>query len=188
MDKELEKQLIEKSIQGDHEAFRQLIEPVYPVLINAAKRIMNCDADAEDAVQRTIVRAHKALPTFKAISSFKSWTYTIVVNICKNMIRDRRWNEYVSIDLWADYLPDDHDPLEPYNKELIYCILQNEISKLTPKQREVICLFLYQDMRLIDISKKLNVPYNTAKAHFRYGFLRIREAMQERKLTLDDFL
>lgn len=187
--KDLEKILVKKSTEGDNDAFRQLVEPVYQGLTNLAKKMTKCDADAEDAVQRAVLQAHKKLSTFQHTSSFRNWIYVITANTCRNLVRERKWKMHVSIDFVDEsLLQDRRDPLEAYNRELIMCLLQNEISKLPPRQRQIMNLYLKDSLSLRQISEKLNCPYETAKANFRHGFLKIKESILDRQLSLDDFL
>jgi RNA polymerase sigma-70 factor (ECF subfamily) len=46
-------------------------------------------ADAEDALQETLLRAWRALPRFEGRSSVRSWLYTIATNACLRAIERR---------------------------------------------------------------------------------------------------
>src|SRR5580692_11405768 len=81
-------------------------------------------ADAEDALQETMLRAWRALPLFEGRSSVRSWLYKIATNVCLRAI-ERRPRRVLPV----DYAPaaDPHDNtaepvadavwLEPYPDE-----------------------------------------------------------------------
>jgi RNA polymerase sigma factor (sigma-70 family) len=46
--------------------------------------------DAEDAVQETFLKVHRAATTFTGEASFATWVYRILVNTCYDVLRKRR--------------------------------------------------------------------------------------------------
>jgi len=72
-------------------------------------RMLGSAADAEDAVQDTLLRAWRALPGFEGRSSLRSWLYRIATNVCLKAI-ERRPKRVLPV----DYGPpgDPHDALD----------------------------------------------------------------------------
>ena len=54
-------------------------------------------ADAEDALQETLLRAWRGLPRFEGRSSLRSWLYRIATNACLRAI-ERRPRRVLPID------------------------------------------------------------------------------------------
>jgi RNA polymerase sigma-70 factor (ECF subfamily) len=52
---------------------------------------LGSDADADDACQEALLRAHQALPRFRTGSPMWPWLATIAGNVCIDMRRTRRW-------------------------------------------------------------------------------------------------
>src|ERR687891_2360105 len=50
-------------------------------------RMLGAGAEAEDAVQETMIRAWRAIERFEGRSSLRSWLYRIANNVCVDMVR-----------------------------------------------------------------------------------------------------
>src|SRR5215475_9713010 len=93
----------------DADAFERLIEPYRAELQAHCYRMLGSAADAEDALQETLLRAWRGLPRFEGRSSIRSWLYRIATNACLTML-ERRPTRVMPIDHGA--ASDPHDPPE----------------------------------------------------------------------------
>ena len=73
----------------DAPAFARLVEPHRAALHAHCYRMLASTADAEDALQETLLRAWRALPSFEGRSSLRSWLYRIATNVCLRAIEKR---------------------------------------------------------------------------------------------------
>lgn len=112
---------------------------------------------AEDATQETFLKAYKALETFRAESSEKTWLMRIAINTCRDMQRSA-WFRFVDRRVEMEQLPlPAREPAFEEADDLTQAIL-----RLPPRYREVILLYYYQDMTLREIASVLNIPVSTA--------------------------
>ena len=73
---------------GDGEAFRELVQPHRRELQVHCYRMLGSVADAEDAVQETMLAAWRGLGGFsEERASLRTWLYTIATNRCLNARR-----------------------------------------------------------------------------------------------------
>ena len=119
-----DRELLQAARQGDGDAFARLAGPYRRELYAHCYRMLGSAADAEDALQETLLRAWRALPQFEGRSSVRSWLYKIATNACLRAI-ERRPRRVLPV----DYGPaaDPHDApaapvteamwLEPYPDE-----------------------------------------------------------------------
>jgi RNA polymerase sigma-70 factor, ECF subfamily len=105
----------------DADAFERLIEPHRAGLLAHCYRMLGSTADAEDALQETLLRAWRGLPRFEGRSSLRSWLYRVATNVCLKTI-ERRPKRVLPIDYGAASDPHDSPDgppvesvwLEPY--------------------------------------------------------------------------
>jgi RNA polymerase sigma-70 factor (ECF subfamily) len=82
---------------GDEDAFARLVSPHRGPLHAHCYRMLASAADADDALQDTLLRAWRALPSFEGRSALSSWLYRIATNACLRLI-ERRPKRVLPID------------------------------------------------------------------------------------------
>jgi RNA polymerase sigma-70 factor, ECF subfamily len=119
-----ERDLLEAAQRGDDDAFGRLAGPYRAELRAHCYRMLGSAADAEDALQETLLRAWRGMPRFEGRSSVRSWLYKIATNTCLRAI-ERRSRRVLPVDYGPAANPHDGpaDPvteavwLEPYPDE-----------------------------------------------------------------------
>jgi RNA polymerase sigma-70 factor (ECF subfamily) len=155
---------LEAARRHDEAAFERLVEPHRPALQAHCYRMLGSSADAEDAVQETLLRAWKGLPGFEGRSSLRSWLYRIATNVSLKAI-DRRPKRVLPVDygppgdphqpprdplveqVWVDAYPDEHagdgvaSPEARYElRESVELAFVAALQHLPERQRAVLLL------------------------------------------------
>lgn len=127
---------------------------------------------AEDAVQDTFVKAYRRMSGFKGQSSERTWLTSIAINTCRDYQRSS-WHRRVDGSLTPDDLPE-----RAYEAENTDCTVLTEVRKLKPRYREVILLRYYQDLKLCEIAKALNISLSSVKYRLRSAEKQLRKQLE----------
>jgi RNA polymerase sigma-70 factor, ECF subfamily len=82
--------LVEAALQGDRDAFGDLVVRYQDRLFNTMLRIAGSREDAADAVQDAFVQAYTKLDAFRGDAQFFTWLYRIAMNVALSRRRRRR--------------------------------------------------------------------------------------------------
>src|SRR5215213_8263152 len=110
---------------GDESAFRALTQPLQRELHVHCYRMLGSLADADDALQETLLRAWKQLDRFEPRAPFRAWIYRIATNVCLTLLAQRsRRGEVLPTDYLAarvEGLQQGAEPmyLDPYPDRLL---------------------------------------------------------------------
>ena len=84
--RELDQALVERAQQGDKKAFGMLVEKYHRKLGRLLGRMIRDQAEVEDVVQESFIKAYRALHNFRGDSAFYTWLYRIGINTAKNYL------------------------------------------------------------------------------------------------------
>ena len=170
----MERDLVERAQRGDHDAFAVLASATMGRL-DAAARLILRDADmAQDAVQETIIRCWRDLPTLRDPERFDAWLNRIFFNACRDQQRrvKRRSVEFTLPDILPMAMPDIQSAASDRDQ------VERGIRRLDPDHRNVIVLHYYLGLPLTDAAAALGIPIGTAKS-------RLHRATQALRSTFD---
>ncbi len=177
---------IEAALQGDEEAFRQLVEPLSRELHVFCYRMLGSFHDAEDVQQDALLKAWRRLETYDGRASFRAWIYRIATNACLDALRTRR-RRLLPQDLVGPADPStplgeqrlDITWLEPYPdallpssnpdavvelRESIRLAFIRALQLLPPRQRAVLILRDVLDWPASDVAKMLDTTVPAVKS------------------------
>lgn len=123
--------------------------------------------DADDIFQEVFLRYVKKRPAFKSEEHRKAWLLRVTVN-CSNKFWNSFWKKKVQ-GLTGDLVFAEQETVELYE----------ELQKLSPKYREVIHLFYYENMPLEEISRVLNRKNSTVRTQLTRARAMLRKFMKE---------
>jgi len=174
---ELPKLIIEIQ-SGNQDAFAQLYHEFYTSFFYMALKLTNNEADAHDAVQDTFISIQKNINSLKNADVAIVWMKQILFNRCKNMFRKNRGIYMDEGALAAMDLADEHEDSIPYevirkqsDREVVLGLLAN----IPYIYRVVLILKYYDDAKMSEIAKVLDIPEGTVKSRLRTGKKLLKE-------------
>jgi len=174
-----DEELVEEFQRGDPHAFDVLVGRWDRKIQGAIYRIMGPEEDARDLCQETLLKAYRALGTFKKEARFSSWLYQIALNVCRDRLRRRKARPQVSLDELMDageIAPAGRgpNPLELIEARDLSRAVAAAVESLPQEQREVIVLKEYQGLTFLEIAQALDLPISTVKTRLYRGLGQLR--------------
>ena len=165
--------LVEAAQRGDHEAFEVLAIAAGDRLFRLGRLILRDVQLAEDAVQETLVKAWRELPTLRDPERFDAWLNRLLVNACADQGRRRRWRQ-TEVQLLR------LEPSEPDSSQSAADRdqLERGFRRLKPDQRVAIVLHFYLGLSAVEIADTLGLPAGTIKSRLHYATEALRAALE----------
>ena len=158
-------QLLIRARQGDHDAFRRIVERYESVVAATVIGMLGRGDDAEDVGQETFVRFHRALGAFREESSLKTYLVRIAMNLSLNTLKQRsrrRWrfrsrDQEHDIPVAVAPVPET-DASEAGEQR---AVVQDAVARLGEKHRAVVTLRLLQELSVRETAQALGIPEGT---------------------------
>ena len=183
----LEASLIDRVVDGDHEAFADLLKPYERMIYVTALSVLGNEADAEEAAQEAILKAFRGLPRFRKESKFSTWLVQIVINESKMKLRKDRRRLYDSLDEGiqnedGDYTPRDFAdwreiPSEALENQELRQALATALATLPAKYRSVLVLRDVQQLSIRETADLLGLSEANVKTRLSRARLQMRDAL-----------
>lgn len=141
-------------------------------MFRAARVLLDCDADAEDAVSEAVLRAWQAYSELRKLTAVKSWLLKITVNCAYELRRKTARLVYTGD------LTDDLSPLVG-GKEDSHDELWDTVLQLPEEFRIVTVLFYYEDLSVAEIAQTLNIHKGTVRSRLSRARTRLRALLEE---------
>ena len=184
--------LVERSRNGDLDAFNQIVRRYQLRVYNLAARILGDRTAAEDVAQDTFVSAYKALARFRG-GSLRAWLLRIASNLCYDRLRSAKRRPEQSLDE-AMESPGFHVPSRNPSPEQqaisreLHDHVQRAILGLPFDQRNTIMLVDVQGLSYEEAAEAMDVSMGTVKSRLSRARAAVRDAlMAHRELLPDKF-
>ncbi|MBR6040100.1 MAG: sigma-70 family RNA polymerase sigma factor [Clostridia bacterium] len=170
---------------GDSDSFTELYQLYYQKVFALAKTTVKTDADAEDVLQMTFLKAWNNLDRLKNPSAFSTWIQRITLNQCYSLLRKKHAD--VSID-------NDDEDAEPIQLESDLMLpevyaersdlkarLGKIIRELSAVQQQTITLYYYDELPVENIAWIMDCSVNTVKSRLFLARKSIKTEIEEQE-------
>lgn len=174
-----DEELIDRVQQGDHDAYRQLVERHQAFVFTTILSLVNQRELAEDLAQETFLQAYRSLPKFKVRSRFSTWLY----RIARNKVIDWSRSKAKKAQSHEMELKDIYTADNSFEDEVVMRDTTNRLRKLMrelpPHYRDVLTMHFERELSIREIAGRLNIPHKTAQTRFIRGKKRLFQRWQE---------
>jgi RNA polymerase sigma-70 factor (ECF subfamily) len=170
----VERELVERAMQGDEEAFDTLVGRIGDSLHSVARRILRDTTLAQDATQQALLDAWQSLPQLRDPDRFEAWTYRLLVNACyAEARRERRHRGNLRL------LPHDGGSiLDSSSRIAIQDQLDRGFRHLSVEHRTVVVLVHYLGLSPSEAAETMGTPTGTARSRLHYALQYLRSALE----------
>ena len=171
-------QLIAQTLEGNRDAFGELVTKYQVRLYNTMIQIVGSTEDAHDVTQDAFMQAYLRLDTFRRSSRFYTWLYRIAFNVAIGMrrrYRAHRMAESIQREMHERLVDRELRPDENLiSKENIKTV-RDAVDRLEDDFRSVIVLRELEEFSYEEIAEILDIPIGTVRSRLHRARMLIRE-------------
>ena len=184
--------LIRRWQDGEADAFDELYTLHSPAIYRLGWAMLRQTQAAEDVVQETFLRAHKARQRFDpGRASFGTWLYQIALNYCRSHLRRKRLITVPWLRLTGEQpdMPDGRPGPESHALRSEYQrLLWEAVQNLSTPLKEVTILHYYMELPAVEIAVMLNCPEGTIYSRLHNARRRLAELLAEKGVSAPEMV
>ena len=169
----IERDLVKRILKGDSTAFQELYNTHKKALIRACWYFLGNDAEVEDMVQETFIKALKNLGKFRFECSLATWLNHVAVNLCRDHLEKKKKTMPFSPDFFGSH--PSREQTEPFPEEALK-LLREEIQNLEGREKDLITLREIKGLSYEAIANRLKMPVGSVTS----GLFRARKKLIEK--------
>jgi len=146
-------------------------------MYSVCMRIINNEAEAEDAMQEAFLKAFTKIETYKGEVSFGAWLKKIVINRSLDYLKKRKL-KFEEIKEKTTQIIDFQMETKKVNVEVI----KNAIQKLPDGYRVVLSLYLIEGYDHEEISEILEISNSNSRTQFLRAKNKLKEILKDKEV------
>ncbi|MEA3020994.1 MAG: polymerase sigma-70 factor, subfamily [Actinomycetota bacterium] len=182
---DLDEQLLVRAHQaGDELAFGQIVRSQHRALYAHAYRRLGNHEAAEDAVQDTLLRAYRSLPSFDGDLRLRAWLHRILTNVCHDESNRRRRQVGLIDKLEAQPVELAPDPMDEALLHDTVRVMTEALAELPESYREALVLRYVDGLSFREVAEVAGVSEENARARVHRGRLALHKVLSRVTLML----
>lgn len=170
----MQRDLVQRAMAGDHEAFSELARLSTAKLYAIARLILRDSERAQDAVQEALVAAWRHLRALRDPDRFDAWLRRLLVRACYREARREQRRRTIE----SHVRPIETTTPDPGTTVADEDEVARIFMRLTPEQRALIVLHYYLGLPMQETSEILGIPVGTVKS-------RLNRTLQQMRATAE---
>jgi len=181
---------VERTLAGDRDAFRALVERHSRNVYRLAYRMTGNQHDAEEVVQEAFLRAYQKLSQFAARSNFGTWVYRIAANYAIDRMRQKKGEDAnraqparatedgLEMDLMSTVPDAAPSPERLAQSGQLAVQMRRALSELTPAERTAFVMRHWGGSGIEEIAEALKSSSSAAKNTVFRSVQKLRKALE----------
>ena len=172
---------IEKTLNGDLNAFGLLIQKHEKYAYTLALRIGKNPEEAEEVAQDAFMKVYRSLKTFEKKSKFTTWLYKIIYNEALGRLRKSKkfYVQLEDIHESEKYQVDFLDGLSSLHLEERSQLIQKALDNLKPSESAVLTLFYLEEQSIKEIEEITEFSESHVKILLNRGRKHMLESLKK---------
>ena len=184
-------ELVRQFQDGNESAFSELVARYQRKVYSVALSMVKNPEDAMDIAQDSFIKVHRYLGGFQGSSSFYTWLYRIVVNLCIDHLR--RAGKRINVDFDERIgqqnqaaegnamiaSRQDADPSKVLRRKELAVHIRGAVDALPPYHRAVIVMREIEGMSYAEIAKAMKVSKGTIMSRLHHARQKLQKSLGE---------
>ena len=180
-----DRELVEKARVGDQLAFKAIYEKHVQAVRGRVSKYFIWKADVDDVVSESFQKFFSKIDAFDTSREVLPWLLTIAyrtaldhLGVIKREDEKKEGIKKTRADVdEAPDLSDDASPEDEIINRQEHERLMGFIEELSPKYREIMVLYMVEELEYEEIAKQSGLPLNTVRTRIRRGKALLSEMM-----------
>lgn len=191
-----EVEIVAAAREGDHEAFRLLVERHQGRVYGLALRILRNSEAARDASQDAFLKAYRNIHRFEGRSAFGTWMYRLTYNHCLDLKRRERGRIQVDLDdgPWVEQAALESaeergmsmpvSPEEAITRAELRGQIAEAIDQLPEESRQTLLLREVDGLAYAEIAEVMGIPKGTVMSRLHHARKKVKGMLEELGVSL----
>lgn len=175
--------LLKAAQAGDRQAFERLVKPLLPRLYGLCVHLTNNQDDAQDVLQETVLKAFRAIGSFREEAELMTWLGRIAKNATLDDFKraSKRYEEATEV---LPEAPAERTVEPGLEQTELAGLVRAQVDQLSEKLRGPVLLYDLEGYSYEEIAEILDLNLGTVKSRLNRG----RAALKEKLLAIKDRL
>lgn len=168
---------------GNHrDALAECARMHHRVIGRLAMALVGSQADADEVVQETLLRAHRAMATYRAEGSVKAWLCGIARHVCAHVLETRTRGVNLGDALELAIVPGDRsrDMFETRRRARA---IRAALDQLKPSEREALVMRYVADLSHREIAVVCGIDEAAARKRISRALARMRDVLPAEEMS-----
>jgi len=172
--------IIGRVLEGNSEAFREIVDLYAPRVLSFCRAHMRSEEDARDAAQEVFIRAYKSLGSYRRGENFASWLFAIAANNVRTHAKLFSANRQKEELLRQRHIAEPpHDPAEEAELALQKSALRIAVQSLPDDLRKPVALYYFAGLSVHETAHALGIGEEAVKTRLFRARGRLRKILQD---------